>query len=146
MFRGAESVVKNLTALGKSLILALTISASAVADDVLNPRFFEYSSNNIANKIVEFSFGWNKKLNENQRMAYHQSIHHALNYAENGDKVKWYRDKASGFAVPVMTWPRGNGYCRRLHMDVVAFNVRKTMSVTACHNSSSNSWTWYRDK
>ena len=120
MFKGAESVVKNLMVLGKSLILALTISTASYADTMWNPKFYEYSSNGIIPRIVEFGFGWNKKLDNQQKIAYHQSIIHALEYAENGGKVKWYLNDASGYSVPVVTWPVSDGYCRRLHLSVIA--------------------------
>jgi surface antigen len=96
-------------------------------------------------RMVEFSFGWNKKLDEAQRSAYHQSIVHALEYAENGDKVTWYKQNASGYSVPVYTWPNSNGYCRRLHLNVVAYNKQKSMAVTACYNNLDSNWTWYRE-
>jgi surface antigen len=145
MFKGKASVVKSLTALGKSLILALSISSNALANDPFNPKFFEYTSNSIMTRMVEFSFGWNKKLDEAQRSAYHQSIVHALEYAENGDKVTWYKQNASGYSVPVYTWPNSNGYCRRLHLNVVAYNKQKSMAVTACYNNLDSNWTWYRE-
>jgi len=147
MFKDAESAVKSLTVLGKSLILALTISTTAIAqDNIPKPNFIEYNSNAIAERVVKFSFGWYKKLDEQETEAYHQSVIHALEYAENGEKVSWYRGNASGYSVPVMTWPANNSYCRRLHLNVIAFNQQKAMSVTACHNSSTNTWTWYKDK
>lgn len=130
--------------LGKLLIL-LT-SAPAYADNVLDPKFFEYKSNTVIGRIVEFSFGWNKKLNDDQKQAYHQSLVHALEYAENNQRVDWYHSDAGGFSKPVMTWPSNGGYCRRIHTQAIAFGKQKTMSFTACHNSSTNSWTWYRDK
>jgi len=145
MFRGAESVVKNLTALGKSLILATVISTSAVADTVWDPKFFEYKSNGIADRIIAFSFGWNKKLSDEQKLAYHQSVIHALEYAENGDKVNWYKNNASGYSKPVMTWLSNGGYCRRLHLSVIAHNKHKSMAVTACYNNNTSNWSWYRE-
>jgi surface antigen len=133
-------------ALGKSLILASVISTSAIANDVWNPKFFEYNSNGVVSRAIEFSFGWNKKLSEEQKLAYHQSVIHALEYADNNQKVKWYRDNASGYTVPVMTWPKSDGYCRRLHINVIAFNKQKAMSVTACYNNMASNWTWYSGK
>ena len=146
MFKGAESVVKNLTALGKSLILALAISTTAVADTVWNPKFFEYSSNGIVSRVIEFSFGWNKKLSEEQKLAYHQSVIHALEYADNGEEVKWYKNNASGYSKPVVTWPVSTGYCRRLHLSVIAYGKHKSMGVSACYNKLDTNWTWYTDK
>jgi surface antigen len=132
-------------ALGKSLILALLISTNALAEDAFNPKFFDYTSNSVMTRIVEFSFGWNKKLNDIQRSAYHQSIVHALEYADNGDKVKWYKNNASGYSVPVMTWQSNGGYCRRLHLSVIAHNKHKSMAITACYSNLNSNWTWYRE-
>jgi len=132
-------------ALGKSLILALCISTGAFAQDVFDPKFFDYTSNSVANKLVEFSFGWNKKLNDRQREVYHQSIIHALEYADNGHKVKWYEQDASGYSVPVLTWPKSNGYCRTLHLNVIAFDKQKSMAITACYNNMDSNWAWFRE-
>jgi len=143
MFNVKASVVKNLMVLGKSLTLAFLISTSAVAENIWEPKFFEYNSNTFTGRIVDFTFGWNKKLNTTQKAAYYQSIIHAAEYAENGQKVKWYKQNASGFAVPVMTWPKGDGYCRRLHLEAIAFGKRKTMAVTGCYNNIASNWHWY---
>ena len=124
--------------LGKSLILALTISTASYADTMWNPKFYEYSSNGIIPRIVEFGFGWNKKLD-------HQSIIHALEYAENGGKVKWYLNDASGYSVPVVTWPVSDGYCRRLHLSVIAHGKHKTKAVSACFSNMDSNWTWHRE-
>ena len=145
MFKGAESVVKNLMVLGKSLILALTISTASYAESMWDPKFYEYSSNGVIPRIVEFGFGWNKKLDNQQKIAYHQSIIHALEYAENGGKVKWYLNDASGYSVPVVTWPVSDGYCRRLHLSVIAHGKRKTKAVSACFSNMDSNWTWHRE-
>jgi surface antigen len=130
--------------LGKSLTLAFLISTSAVAESVWEPRFFEYRSNSsLTSRIIDLSFGWNKKLNNEQKAAYYQSIIHAAEYAENGEKVKWYKQNASGYSVPVMTWPKGDGYCRRLHLEAIAFGKRKTMVLTGCYNNIASNWHWY---
>jgi len=131
--------------LGKSLILALTISTTSYAENVWDPKFYEYSSNNIIPRIVEFGFGWNKKLDERQKLAYHQSIIHALEYAENGHKVKWYNNDASGYSTPVVTWPTSNGYCRRLHLSVIAYGKQKAKAVSACFSNLDSNWTWHRE-
>ena len=88
---------------------------------------------------------WNKKLNEPQRSTYHQSIVHALEYAENGGKVKWYLNDASGYSVPVVTWPVSDGYCRRLHLSVIAHGKHKTKAVSACFSNMDSNWTWHRE-
>jgi len=45
-------------------------------------------------------------------------------------------------AMTSATWPSGAGYCRRLHVQAIAYNVEKTMRATACFNDVDNRWTW----
>lgn len=125
---------------GKLLIL-LVFSSSVYA--VQEPRFFEYrSSNNMVGRFLDVSFGWFKTLDNEQKSAYHQSVVHALMFAENGEAVTWYQNNASGVSVPVMTWPTGSGYCRRLHIQAIAHGVQKDLSRTACFDNTHSNWTW----
>ena len=144
MFNAKVSAAKSWMVVGKLLIL-LT-STSAFADDISNPKFFEQRSGGFVNRLADLSFGWFKTLDNEQKAAYNQSITHAVMMAENGQKVTWYVNDASGVAVPVMTWPNGRGYCRRIHIQAIAYNVEKTMSATACFENASNTWQWYNDK
>lgn len=140
MFNVKASVVKSLTVVGKLLIL-LNFN-QAVAGDISNPRFFEYRSGSFVNELATVTFGWFKTLNEDQQEAYNQSIVHSLMYAENGEKVEWFRGNASGFSMPVMTWPTGSGYCRRIHIQAIAYNTEKTMAATACFDNAHTNWRW----
>jgi surface antigen len=127
--------------------LSILLAASPVqASDISNPRFFEYRSGGFVNRLADVSFGWFRTLNEDQSAAYHQSLTHAVMMAENGQKVQWYHRDASGYAVPVITWPTGNGYCRRVHIQAVAYNIEKSMAATACFDDSQGQWTWVNDK
>lgn len=119
-------------------------AGSAAAID--NPKFFEYRAGGFINQLSDFSFGWFKTFNNKEMTAYQESLIHAVMFAENGQTVRWFQDRASGYAVPVMTWPRSDGYCRRIHIQAIAHNVEKTMTATACYNDSSSRWTWYSDK
>jgi len=143
MFNAKALVAKSLTVLGK-LLIPVVINTSAMAYE--NTRFFDYRSNTPVGQLVELSFGWFKKLNDNQKDAYYQSIAHAVMYAENGQKVDWYRENASGFTVPVVTWPTGSGYCRRIYLEVIAYNTVRHNRLNACYNNSSDSWSWTPDK
>lgn len=134
-------VVSCLMVVGKFLIL--TASNPALASDLENPRFFEYRSGAWTNRLVDMSFGWFKTLDDEQRMAYNQAITHAVLYADNGQVVRWYKKDASGLAMPSATWPSGAGYCRRIHVQAIAYGVEKTMRATACLNEVDNRWTWY---
>lgn len=128
---------------GKLSILLAT--SSVQANDINNPQFFEYRSGAFVNRVIDVTFGWFKTLDREQKEAYHQSINHAVMMAENGQKVTWYRNDASGFAVPVMTWPNGNGYCRRIHIQTIAYSMEKTMSATACFDNAHTQWRWIRE-
>ena len=114
MFSEKVSAVKNLMVLGKLLML-LAISP-VLANDINNPKFFEYRSSGFINRLAELSFGWFKTLTDEQKQAYDHALTHAIMTAENGQKVSWYKNDASGYAVPVVTWSTGSGYCRRMHI------------------------------
>lgn len=128
---------------GKLLILVGT--SSAYASDVYNPRFFEYRGGPIINEAINLSFGWFRTLDNEQKDSHAQAINHAVMFAENGQSVEWYKNNASGYAVPVITWPTGSGYCRRLHLQVIAYNMQKTMQQTICYSNASRNWQWIRE-
>lgn len=130
---------------GKLLIL-LSGSITATADTIDNPKFYSYSGTSFTNRLSDITFGWFRRLDPDQRAEYNQSITHAVMFAENGQKVSWYRKNASGYAVPVHTWPTGSGYCRRIHIEVIAFNQKKTKTATSCLSNSNNTWRWITDK
>ncbi len=124
-----------------SMLLAANI---ALAGNINNPRFFEYRSESFVNEVIHISFGWFKTLSNEQKSMYSQSLTHAVMFAENGQAVEWYKDNASGYAVPVLTWPNGSGYCRRIHVQAIAHGVEKTMSQTACFDNAHTNWRWIR--
>jgi surface antigen len=128
---------------GKLLILAaISVSASEITD----PRFFEFRSGNWSNNIGVIAFGWFKKLTPVQQEAYQQSLIMAVEAADNGQRVNWYKDNASGSATPVHTWPTGSGWCRRIHINVIAHNLEKNMQRTACYNNAHDNWQWMPNK
>ena len=126
---------------GKCLIL--TASNPALANDIEEPKFFNYRSGGFTNRLADLSFGWFKTLDDDQKLAYNQALTHALLYADNGQAVKWYKNDASGFAMPAATWPSSAGYCRRIYVQAIAYGVEKTFKATACFNEVDNRWTWY---
>jgi surface antigen len=145
MFSVKESAAKSLMALGKSLILVVSIG-TASAQTIAEPRFFNYRSGDFVNRLIDVSFGWFKTLNDSQKEAYQASIFQSLEMSENGQTSTWYRDNASGRTTPVMTWTTGSGYCRRLHVQVIAYSVEKTMAATACYDNAQENWRWMSDK
>jgi hypothetical protein len=128
---------------GKLLIL---LSSNSVYAEINDPRFFEYRSGGFSNRLMDLTFGWGKKLSPYQLEAYHQSINHAVMAADNGEKVSWYRDDASGYAVPVFTYTTGSGYCRRVHIQVIAHGLEKTIAATACYDNAQDNWRWASSK
>ena len=142
MFRGKVSVVKSLMVVGKLSILLAT--SPALSSDISNPRFFEYRSGNFSNNLIDLTFGWFRTLDDDQKEHYQRSLMHAVMVAENGEKVSWYKRDASGFAVPVHTWPTGSGYCRRVHIQAIAHSKEKTMSATACYDNAHDNWRWVK--
>ena len=138
-------VAKSRTVVGKSLIL-LAVSLNAPAVEADNPKFFEYRAGGFTNRLVDITFGWFKTLDNEQKESYHSAVNHAIMYSDNGQPVQWYQGNASGYAVPVMTWPIGNGYCRRVHIQAIAYGVEKTMAATACLYDINNRWQWQSDK
>lgn len=126
--------------------LLITSSLAASANDISNPRFFEFRSGNWSNNIGVLSFGWFKTLSDSQKEAYQQSLILAVETAENGQRVKWYRDDASGSATPVNTWPTGSGWCRRVHINVIAHDMEKNFQRTACFDNAHDNWQWMSSK
>lgn len=128
--------------LGKLLILAAT--SPVLAGTIHDPKFFEYRGGSFVNELVYLTFGLFKTLSNEQKDSYNQALTHAIMFAENGDRVEWYKNDASGYSVPVMTWPTGSGYCRRIHVQAIAYNVERNMSATACFENSTSSWRWIK--
>jgi surface antigen len=125
--------------------LSMLLAVSTVqANDINNPKFFEYRSESFINEAITVSFGFFKTLDDDQKSAYHQALTHAVMFAENGQIVEWYRDGASGYARPVLTWPTGSGYCRRIHVQAIAHGVEKTLSQTACFDNAHTNWQWLK--
>lgn len=143
MFNAKVLVVSALMAIGKLSILV--VGSDALAQQA-NPRFFDYHANIFINRLVNVSFGWNRSLSDIDKEQHHQALTHAVNMAENGQMVQWYGNAASGYAVPVVTWPTGSGYCRRVHSQIIAYNTEKTVTATACYDSTSSRWQWHSTK
>jgi surface antigen len=121
----------------------LTVSNTAYANNIEEPRFFNYRSGEFSNRLVDITFGWFKTLDHDQKLSYNQAITHAVLYADNGEPVRWYKNGASGAVVASATWPSGAGYCRRMYIQTIAYGVEKTMKATACYDNGSDRWTWF---
>ena len=105
-------------------------------------NFFHYEASKFENRLAPPSFGLFKRLSTAQSEKYLESASHALSAAENGERVAWMVGDASGYAVPVLTWPTGTGFCRRLHISIRAFGEQRVRSETACLDAVHNQWRW----
>ena len=123
----------------------LLISTSAFSSNIHDPKFFEYRADGFVNMLAEMTYGWTRKLDAAQKEAYQSALTHAVMFSDNGQKVTWYKNDASGIAVPVMTWPTGSGYCRRIHIQSIAHGVEKAMAATACYSNTNSNWQWIRE-
>jgi surface antigen len=122
------------------------LSSNSFASEVNDPRFFEYRGGSFINQLAEVSFGWFKKLNDRQLLAHHRAISVALHSADYGHSVRWYVDDASGSATPIAHIPTGSGYCRRIHLSVIAHGVQKNFQETACYDNAHDNWRWLSNK
>jgi len=112
------------------------------ARPLVQPRFFHYEAARFLNQIRPPSFGLFQRLSSAQVDKYQEAVIHALVAAENGETVRWMMGDAFGAVVPVLTWPTGNGYCRRVHIMVHAFDRQRIQSETACLDSVHSQWQW----
>jgi surface antigen len=126
-------------------LLILFASTTVVANEVDNPSFVDYRGGSFGNQLADMTFSWFRKLDSVQKQAYDTAVNQAVMRAENGQTVRWYESEASGEVTPVMTWARGDGYCRRMHIQAIAYNIEKTMSATACYSDVQGRWQWYRE-
>jgi hypothetical protein len=67
MFNAKASAVKSLMVVGK--LLTLLVTSPALANDINQPRFFDYRSGSFVNQIITLSFGWFKTLDDEQKSA-----------------------------------------------------------------------------
>lgn len=161
MFKEKELAVKGQMAVGRLFrflgislaVIHLQINAgiaspapqgdNEVSDGALvQPRFFNYQAPEFRNQIRPPRFGLFHGLSKAQINKYYEAISHALMAAENGESVSWIFGNASGQVAPVLTWPTGSGYCRRVQILVQAFGSQAVQSETACFIYAENAWRW----
>jgi len=140
--------VKNLTAVGKFLILtALLGSLSACASN--SP----YQSNSVKNSVVgpysaansllyigyrewkEHSF----KLDDDQKRKQTGAVYSALE-GEYGVVYRWYLGDAMGGAKAVHGYPQGSGFCKVVYSTIVKRDKETNFSETACKEEGHEGW------
>jgi len=121
-----------------------TSTSNANPINIENPRFFNHVNGPLVDQLVNLSFGWFKTLDSAQKKAYFSSIAIALEEANPGQIVKWYQNDASGAVRVVWLLPDSVGYCKRLHIETIAYSTQKIAQATACFNEVDNRWWWYQ--
>jgi len=91
-------------------------------------------------EVEPVSFGWFKKLDNEQMSMYTGSMIHALMNAETGAPVRWRTKGAKGTTVILMTIPNGHGYCRVMYHEVTAFGKTKSGKQNYCYSNTSRTW------
>lgn len=99
-------------------------------------------NNAYADQMRTLTFGFWRTLDDDQLKAYYATLRMAVLEADNGQPVRWYINDASGTATPVYTRPTGSGYCRRIHVHVIAHNTERFFQETVCYNNASRQWQW----
>lgn len=118
------------------MVIGVLLSTPTVAND-----FFTYESE-FSGPADRISFGWSKKLNDLQMKYYTATMAHALLYAADGERVYWSEGPVNGYAVSVLTNPRGHYYCRHIHAEVNGWGEKQVFARTACYTYSTSTWQW----
>lgn len=124
------------------LLVGNTSTTNASTVEIENPRFYnEYADMPLA-RVINTSFGWFKTLDSEQKQAYYSTIILALEEAQPGQFVRWYKNDASGIVRIAWQYPHNGSVCKRLHIETIAYSTAKTAQVTACYNEIDNRWNW----
>lgn len=122
------------------LLATNTLTHASTLD---NPRFYHDTNGPILRQVLNISFGWFKTLDSAQKEAYYSSIAIALEEAQPGEFARWYKNNASGMTRVVWLHSSSMGFCKRLHINVIAHSEEKNFQRTACFNDVDNRWRWY---
>jgi len=112
------------------------------AEDIFLLDYSSPADNSIWSRLA----GSFRKLDPYQQEAHNVAIIKAIKESKTGQKVTWKHGDASGYAVPVAVIPSSQGYCKRIHVSVWAFDQQNIGSKTICYNNSDGRWRWLRDK
>ena len=148
--------VKNLTAVGKSLIILssiLLLSACGTTGTYNNSKSTyasvhdDYQSVNGSVVMAVNYLKWSSnRMNKFDRKRQEQAVFFALDNLQNGEVTNWYNGDtgAQGKVRVAMTYPQGSGYCRVLHSEIYYNGKARNFQETACINAVDNSWRFVR--
>jgi len=118
-----ESLAKNLTAAGKSLIISLLLCSSQA-----------------------FAWGAGNGLEPEDQQLLIQSVAVALNHTQNGEIVDWWSkyNAANGHVRVVQTYPTGDGFCRVFQTEIVIKGNSEYFQERACQQFGAKGWQFYK--
>ena len=140
--------MKNLMAVGKSLILTATFvsligctshsvnQSSSVTNSVTGPYGAASSSVDIAWHMYQ---DWNYRLNTQQKSKQTHAVYAALE-SDYGVIHKWFEGNAFGAAKAVHGYPQGSGFCRVIYTTVKVNNRQRNYKDTACKEEGHEGW------
>jgi surface antigen len=149
--------VKNLMAVGKSLIILITsigLLSACSSNTLLHTSESSYASTQSNYQPVNTSVGaminymsWNiNRMEPYDQKQQEQSVFFALNNLQNGEVTRWYNGNtgAQGAVKVAMTYPQGSGYCRVIMSQIFYNGKQRDFKETACINAVDNSWRFIR--
>jgi hypothetical protein len=120
--------------------------AKSPKKDIFLMDFSDFGTDSSDDILWGKLFGRFKRLTGAQDTAHQTAIHTALTQAETGQKVTWKHGNASGFVVPVGSFPSSEGHCKIVQISVYAHNKHIVDSKMACYAKSDGQWRWVLDK
>ncbi len=144
--------VKNLMAVGKSLILAGSLlllnqcaSHTVAVDSQSTYKSVEtvYSKNmssaNMINNFLKFNF---YMLGDEDKERQKTAIYYALNNLDHDVVTSWYNNNtnAQGHVKIVSSYPQGSGYCRVIFSQLIYKGKERSFSETACQDIAHQGW------
>jgi len=148
--------VKNLTAVGKSLLI-LTTSLFLVgcgAGQLTHNSYSttasahtDYANTGSTMNVVSNYFKWStNRMSAYDRKQQEQAVFFALNTLKPGEITDWYNGNtgANGKVMVAASYPQGSGYCKTIFSQIVYKGKQRDFSETACINSVDNTWLFLR--
>jgi surface antigen len=144
--------VKNLMAVGKSLILASSLlllnqcaSHTVAVDSQSTFKSVEtvYDKNtSSANYVANFLKYKFYMLDDEDKEKQKTAIYFALNNLDNDIVTNWYnnRTEAQGQVKIVSSYPQGSGYCRVIFSQLIYRGKERSFSETACLEMGHSGW------
>jgi surface antigen len=144
--------VKNLMAVGKSLILVSSLlllnqcaSHTVAVDSQSTFKSVEtvYDKNtSSANYVANFFKYKFYMLDDEDKEKQKTAIYFALNNLDNDIVTNWYnnRTEAQGQVKIVSSYPQGSGYCRVIFSQLIYRGKERSFSETACLEMGHSGW------